>query len=83
MNIEIICETVGNIKSELYRHVWRIQHLILVGLTLPLIRTTHSSLFIQDFLTLYPTPIGALTQLYVGTMPEALQHNGEVRRDEY
>ncbi|KAI0826441.1 NAD(P)-binding protein [Irpex lacteus] len=49
----------GNIKSELYRHVWRIQHLIL------------------DFLTLYPTPIGALTQLYAGTMPEALQHNGE------
>ena len=30
-------------------------------------------------LSLYPAPYGALTQLYAGTMPEALQHNGEVR----
>ena len=28
---------------------------------------------------LYPAPMGALTQLYAGTMPEALNHNGEVR----
>ncbi|KAI0088815.1 NAD(P)-binding protein [Irpex rosettiformis] len=49
----------GNIKTELYRHVWKIQHIIL------------------DFITLQPTPLGALTQLYAGTMPEALQHNGE------
>ena len=27
---------------------------------------------------LYPTPYGALTQLYAGTMPEALRYNGEV-----
>ncbi|TBU25108.1 NAD(P)-binding protein [Dichomitus squalens] len=26
---------------------------------------------------LYPTPIGAITQLYAGTAPEALNHNGE------
>ncbi|EJF57870.1 NAD(P)-binding protein [Dichomitus squalens LYAD-421 SS1] len=26
---------------------------------------------------LYPTPLGAITQLYAGTMPEALNHNGE------
>ena len=29
-------------------------------------------------LSLYPAPYGALTQLYAGTMPEALKHNGEV-----
>ncbi|PIL34948.1 hypothetical protein GSI_02735 [Ganoderma sinense ZZ0214-1] len=28
-------------------------------------------------LSLYPTPYGALTQLYAGTMAEALKHNGE------
>ncbi|PIL34972.1 hypothetical protein GSI_02759 [Ganoderma sinense ZZ0214-1] len=28
-------------------------------------------------LALYPAPYGALTQLYAGTMPEALKHNGE------
>nr|VWO99675.1 Alpha-crystallin (Acr) (14 kDa antigen) (16 kDa antigen) (HSP 16.3) (Nox16) [Ganoderma boninense] len=28
-------------------------------------------------LSLYPAPYGALTQLYAGTMPEALKHNGE------
>lgn len=27
---------------------------------------------------LYPTPYGALTQLFTGTMPEALNYNGEV-----
>lgn len=27
---------------------------------------------------LMPTPMGALTQLYAGTMPDALQYNGEV-----
>ncbi|RPD52041.1 hypothetical protein L227DRAFT_515406, partial [Lentinus tigrinus ALCF2SS1-6] len=26
---------------------------------------------------LYPTPYGALTQLFAGTMPEALNYNGE------
>ena len=28
---------------------------------------------------LYPAPYGALTQLFAGTMPEALNYNGEVR----
>ena len=28
---------------------------------------------------LYPVEYGALTQLWAGTMPEALEHNGEVR----
>lgn len=28
---------------------------------------------------LYPAPLGALTQLWAGTMPEAVQYNGEVR----
>lgn len=27
---------------------------------------------------LRPAPMGALTQLWAGTMPEALEHNGEV-----
>ncbi|KAH9923767.1 NAD-P-binding protein [Epithele typhae] len=32
---------------------------------------------IGELLILYPTPYGALTQLYAGTMPEAVKHNGE------
>ncbi|KAI0776357.1 NAD(P)-binding protein [Irpex lacteus] len=36
--------------------------------------------FFVDTLLLYPTPMGALTQLYAGTMPEALNYNGEARR---
>ncbi len=28
---------------------------------------------------LYPTSLGAITQLYAGTAPEAAQHNGKVR----
>ena len=38
----------------------------------------HYPEFAQDLLVLYPTPMGALTQLYAGTMPEALNYNGEV-----
>ncbi len=34
----------------------------------------------QEVLLLYPAPFGALTQLFAGTMPEALNYNGEVRR---
>lgn len=30
------------------------------------------------FVKLYPVEYGALTQLWAGTMPEALEHNGEV-----
>lgn len=33
----------------------------------------------QSALILYPTPMGALTQLFAGTSEEALNHNGEVR----
>ncbi|TBU26106.1 NAD(P)-binding protein [Dichomitus squalens] len=32
---------------------------------------------ILDTLLLYPAPYGALTQLFAGTMPEALNYNGE------
>ncbi|KAI0691856.1 NAD(P)-binding protein [Cytidiella melzeri] len=32
---------------------------------------------LHDTLFLFPTPMGALTQLYAGTMPEALKYNGE------
>ena len=35
--------------------------------------------FIQNATILYPAPYGALTQLFAGTMPEALNYNGEVR----
>ena len=28
---------------------------------------------------LYPAEYGALTQLWAGTMPDVLEHNGEVR----
>ncbi|KAH9925604.1 NAD(P)-binding protein [Epithele typhae] len=31
----------------------------------------------HELVMLYPTPYGALTQLYAGTMPEAVNHNGE------
>ena len=34
----------------------------------------------QRAFIVYPAPYGALTQLYAGTMPEALNYNGEVRR---
>ena len=34
-------------------------------------------IFIQDRVT-YPAPLGALTQLWAGTMPETAQYNGEV-----
>ena len=33
----------------------------------------------QEMCFLWPVEYGALTQLYAGTMPEALNHNGEVR----
>ncbi len=32
----------------------------------------------QNATMLYPTPYGALTQLFAGTMPEAINYNGEV-----
>nr|VWO99666.1 Succinate-semialdehyde dehydrogenase (EC [Ganoderma boninense] len=32
---------------------------------------------LMEMTILYPAPQGALTQLYAGTMPEALNHNGE------
>ncbi len=32
----------------------------------------------QKLVFLHPTPYGALTQLFAGTMPEALDYNGEV-----
>ncbi|KAI0088800.1 NAD(P)-binding protein [Irpex rosettiformis] len=33
--------------------------------------------FFINTILLYPTPMGALTQLFAGTMPEALNYNGE------
>ena len=33
----------------------------------------------QKLVVLHPVEHGALTQLYAGTMPEALNYNGEVR----
>ncbi|PIL34954.1 hypothetical protein GSI_02741 [Ganoderma sinense ZZ0214-1] len=44
--------------------------------------TRHASTFFKivlEVLLLYPAPFGALTQLFAGTMPEALNYNGEVR----
>ncbi|KAI0747516.1 NAD(P)-binding protein [Fomes fomentarius] len=35
------------------------------------------SQFVIDRFICYPTPYGALTPLFAGTMPEALNHNGE------
>ena len=34
--------------------------------------------FTKNVVLFYPTPYGALTQLFAGTMPEALNYNGEV-----
>ncbi|KAI1790000.1 NAD(P)-binding protein [Ganoderma leucocontextum] len=42
--------------------------------------TRHASTFVKmvlEVLLLYPAPFGALTQLFSGTMPEALNYNGE------
>ena len=34
----------------------------------------------QKLVVLHPVEHGALTQLYAGTMPEALNYNGEIGR---
>ncbi|PIL34966.1 hypothetical protein GSI_02753 [Ganoderma sinense ZZ0214-1] len=42
--------------------------------------TRHASTVVKtvlEVLLLYPAPFGALTQLFAGTMPEALNYNGE------
>lgn len=55
----------GGIKTDLQRHVRNREGLVGV-----LARN------FMDF-TLRPAPFGALTQLWAGTMPEAVNHNGE------
>ncbi|KAI0365671.1 NAD(P)-binding protein [Pilatotrama ljubarskyi] len=54
----------GNIRSELQRYV-------------PAFTSSRSPLPCVQHYMLYPTPYGALTQLFAGTMPEALNYNGE------
>lgn len=34
------------------------------------------TIILQDKMVLFPAPLGALTQLWCGTMPQALSHNG-------
>ncbi|KAI0826458.1 NAD(P)-binding protein [Irpex lacteus] len=53
----------GNIKTDLYRNTH--DHIYKIGY------------FLVDVITLQPIRFGALTQLYAGTMPEALKYNGE------
>ncbi|KAL1690645.1 hypothetical protein GGG16DRAFT_55211 [Schizophyllum commune] len=52
----------GNLNSELYRHMPKLQVALLVSSSRPF---------------LYPPPLGALTQLYAGTAPEAANFGGE------
>ena len=79
---------LGNIKTDLGRHMpsftYKLmvqQHPSLPVLFSPLTTAVRSSpeSSIQELTILYPAPQGALTQLYAGTMPEALNYNGEVR----
>ena len=74
---------IGNIKSELQRYIPTVGKWIMVRtrtLSVSSYSLTWNAIFSpQNTLFLYPTPMGALTQLYAGTMPEALNHNGEVR----
>ena len=72
----------GNIQSGLQRHVPAMQRRIMVRL---LALSNFEPSYIrscvlgsQNAVLLNPTPYGALTQLFAGTMPEALQYNGEV-----
>ena len=47
-----------------------------VGLTTFIMSSSHQETFV-----LYRAPYGALTQLWAGTMPDALNHNGEVSQE--
>lgn len=70
----------GNIKSELQRNMTKLQHFFVVSYVHNVVQDCSDMVaHFQDTLLLYPTPMGALTQLYAGTMPEALNYNGEVR----
>lgn len=69
----------GNIKSELQRNMTKLQHFFVVGSRTLVYIQNCPDMVNQDTLLLYPTPMGALTQLYAGTMPEALNYNGEAR----
>ncbi|KAI0826477.1 NAD(P)-binding protein [Irpex lacteus] len=68
----------GNIKSELQRNMTKLQHFFVVSYVHNVVQDCSDMVaHFQDTLLLYPTPMGALTQLYAGTMPEALNYNGE------
>ena len=65
----------GNIKSDLQRYLpWFVRAIFVRP---PLVsRACLTSA--QDRIILYDTSLGALTQLYAGTMPEAAEFNGKV-----
>ena len=73
---------LGNLKTDLQRYVSGVQLFLLVSthLVIPPRRPTTykiSAYGLQN-LMLYPAEYGALTQLWAGTMPEVLDHNGDV-----
>lgn len=72
----------GNIKTGILRHASKFNATFAVRtLHVHWGRTSVSDTARPQALLfkLYPVEYGALTQLWAGTMPEALEHNGEVR----
>ena len=67
----------GNLKTDLLRHTtgFRAWFIVSYRYCSPLRETAYR--VAQDSLV-YPAPLGALTQLWAGTMPETAKYNGEV-----
>ena len=66
----------GNIKTEILRHAPPLARRIIVSYTLKLSTCDIEVLFPFKYWLQYPTPIGALTQLYAGTAAEVRDMNG-------
>ena len=74
----------GNIKTSILRHASK----SLVTFVVRILPARRRYALIADtahpqstVFNLYTVEYGALTQLWAGTMPEALEHNGEVRNE--
>ena len=74
----------GNIKTGILRHASKFHATFAVRILpprrryAPIAYTAHPQ---STVFSPYTVEYGALTQLWAGTMPEALEHNGEVRNE--
>lgn len=70
----------GNIRTELQRNLPSLATKIMVRLAIlakTLVSYLHLFWTLQNAVMLYPTPMGAITQLWAGTSPEAVNLNGK------